>query len=68
MVSSARHLDAPLDGLGLNPPTGSISKGRGRKHFLSKSQSRVAMDVVVGKQLSNTTTLGELATPEAASK
>jgi hypothetical protein len=67
-ISSIGHQDASLQGLGLNPPTGSSSKGRGRKLFLSKAQSRAAMDVAAGRQISISGALRALPTPEGFSK
>jgi len=48
---------SPHLGLGLNPQSGIKNKGRGRKYFFSKAQSRASIDVVTGRQLSIT---GEL--------
>jgi hypothetical protein len=68
MVSFVGHQDASLRGLGLNPQTGSFSKGMGRQLFLSKEQSRVAMDIVAGRQLSIFGELRALPTLEGFSK
>jgi hypothetical protein len=47
---------------------GTNFKGRGRKSFLSKSQSQAVVDVVAVTQLSITRELREIPTPEGVSK
>jgi hypothetical protein len=43
-----------LNSLGLNPFPPTIGKGRGRRSNLSKAQTKVAMDMEAGRQLSIT--------------
>jgi hypothetical protein len=54
----------PLSSLGLNPSHITSKKGRGRKSFLSKAQSRAAIDVATGHQLSISGALRENIPPE----
>jgi hypothetical protein len=67
-IPSTNRLIPPPSGLGLNPSQVSTHKGRGRKYFFSKAQSRAAIDVAVGRQLSISGALRAIPTPEGSPK
>jgi hypothetical protein len=67
-VSYVGRQDASLQGFGFKPTNWILLQREGKKIFLSKAQSRAAMDVVAGRQLSISGALRALPTPEGFSK